>query len=154
VAKVIDSGDRRLVIGWAYVARKPDGTLARDSGGIRLHPDGRRTPVDTGGDIIDTPEALRAFEDKFYDFLGSASAGADDMHVDFDVAKVVGGIVFTPDLIEVLNAKGVLPIGALAVIRIPDTPRGNQLWSDVRNGKRRQLSLVMSVVREQVPEAA
>lgn len=130
VFKVDD--ERRLVYAWASVARKADGSL----------------PHDSQGDVIDTPEALKAWEDAFYDFIPRAMT-ADDMHVDFDVAKIVGGLVFTPELVNALGVpEGVLPTAALVVTRIPETPRGDELWQAIKSGQRKMMSIVASVTRE------
>lgn len=127
----IDEAQRR-VYGWAHIVRKADGTL----------------PHDSQGDVVDTPEALLAWENAWYDFLPKA-ATADDMHVDFDVAAIKSGLVFTPDLCKALGiAEGTLPTGTLIVIDIPKTERGDALWSDVITGKRKMLSIVASVMRE------
>lgn len=102
VLKSVDAHDPlgtpppRRVVAWAYVARKADGTLAYDDGGTTIV-NGKAKHI-TDRDVVDTPEALRAFEDGFYDFIGSGLAGADDMHEDFHVAKIVGGLVLTPEL--------------------------------------------------------
>lgn len=136
ISKVDD--ERRLVYAWASIARKADGTL----------------PHDSQGDVIDTPEAEQAWEDAFYDFLPRA-ATADDMHTDFDVAQIVGGVVTTPELAKALSIPdGTLPTGALIVVRVPKTPRGDALWSDIRTGKRKMMSIVASVSREEIAEAA
>lgn len=128
---------QRRVYGWASIARKADGTL----------------PHDSQGDVIDTPEAVRAWENAFYEFLPKA-ATADDMHVDFGVAKIVGGLAFTPDLTKALGVPdGILPTGLFIVVDIPKTARGDQLWSDVTTGKRRMFSIVASVLREELPDA-
>ena len=78
----------------AYVARKADGSLAFDSGGTTTNADGSTVDDATAQDVVDTPEAMKAFTDAFYSFLSSGKAGADDMHTDFDVARVVGGLAF------------------------------------------------------------
>lgn len=136
ILKTADA-ERRLVYAWASIARKADGSL----------------PHDSQGDVIDTPEAERAWEDAFYDFLPKA-ATADDMHVEFDVAQIVGGIVTTPELTKALGIPdNTLPTGALIVVRIPKTARGDALWSDILTGKRRMMSIVASVAREQIKEA-
>lgn len=127
----VDEAQRR-VYGWASIARKADGSL----------------PHDSQGDVIDTPEALRAWENAAYEFL-PAAATADDMHVDFGVAKIVGGLVFTPDLSKSLGIPdGIMPTGFLIVVDIPKTERGDALWQDVVTGKRKMFSIVASVVRE------
>lgn len=128
---------QRRVYGWASIARKADGTL----------------PHDSQGDVIDTPEAVRAWENAFYEFLPQA-ATADDMHVDFGVAKIVGGLAFTPDLTKALGIPdGILPTGLFIVVDIPKTERGNQLWADVTTGKRKMFSIVASVLREELADA-
>ena len=130
----IDEAQRR-VFGWAHIVRKADGTLPRDS----------------QGDVVDTDEAVKAWEDAWYEFL-PAAATADDMHVDFDVAKIEGGLVFTPDLTKSLGIPdGILPTGAFIVVRIPKSERGDALWADVTTGKRKMFSIVASVVREDIP---
>lgn len=137
IFKTADS-ERRLVYAWASVARKADGSL----------------PEDSQGDVIDTPEAERAWEDAFYDFIPKA-ATADDMHVDFDVAQIVGGVVVTQDLAKALGVPdGILPTAQLVVVRIPRTARGDQLWADIQTGKRRMMSIVASVVRQPIAGAA
>lgn len=145
--------EQRRVIAWAYIARKADGTLAYDSGGQTSL---NGTPIEdaTDRDVIDTPEALRAFEDSFYAFLGSGLAGADDMHIEWNVAKPVGGFVTTPDVLKALGATGTLPVGALVVIDVPRTTRGNALWADIKTGRKRHLSIVASVEREVIADAA
>lgn len=127
---------QRRVYGWASIARKADGTL----------------PHDSQGDVIDTPDAIRAWENAFYDFIPKA-ATADDMHVDFGVAKIVGGLAFTPDLTKSLGIpEGIMPTGLFIVVDIPRTPRGDQLWSDVTTGKRKMFSIVASVLREELAD--
>lgn len=124
--------ERRLVYAWASIARRADGSL----------------PVDSQGDVIDTPEALRAWEDAFYEFLPNQPT-ADDMHEDYGVAKISGGLVFTPELTKAMGIPdGVLPTGALVVTKIPKTSRGDMLWEDIKAGRRRMMSIVASVERE------
>lgn len=126
--------ERRLVYAWASVARRADGTL----------------PEDSQGDVIDTDEALRAWEDAFYDFLPHQPT-ADDMHQDYGVAEIVGGLVFTPELTKAMGVPdGILPTGALVVSRIPQTARGDELWDDIKAGRRAMMSIVASVEREAI----
>jgi len=128
--------DSRRVYGWAHVARKADGSL----------------PHDSQGDVIDTPEALKAWENAFYDFIPKA-ATADDMHVEFDVAKIVGGLAFTPDVTKALGIPdGTLQTGYFIVVEVPRTPRGDQLWDDITTGKRRMFSIVAAVEREEIAD--
>ena len=151
--KHVDQAQRRL-IGWAYVARKADGTLPFDSGGTTTI-NGKVVEDATDQDVIDTPEAMKALEDAFYEFIASGKAGADDMHVDFDVGRVVGGMVFTPEVTKALDIPaGTLPTGALCVIDIPKTERGNQLWADIVSGKKTALSAVVAIRREEIQDAA
>lgn len=146
VEKVDD--DQRRVYAWAYVTHKADGSLAFDSGGETR--DGAGNVVaGTERDVVDTPEALKAFTDAFYEFVSSGKAGSDDMHVDFDVARVVGGLVFEPDVTKALKIPdGVVPTGAVVVIDVPTTERGNQLWQAIKSGERKQLSMVARIQRE------
>lgn len=145
---------QRRLIGWAYVTHKADGSLAIDSGGTTTV-NGKVVEGATDQDIVDTPEALKALEDSFYDFVSSGTATADDMHVDFGVAKIKGGIFFTPEVSKALGIpEGTLPTGALCVIDIPETPRGDQLWADVESGKKGALSSVVLIEREVLEDAA
>jgi hypothetical protein len=145
--------EERRIVGWAYVARKADGTLADDSGG-ETKVNGKRVENATAGDIVDTPEALRALKDSFYEFIGSGAASADNMHVDFEVGKIVGGLFFEPDLTRALSIPdNTLPTGALVVIELPETERGNALLADVKSGRKTQLSAVMQIERVPVDEA-
>lgn len=133
----VDEAQRR-VFGWASIARKADGTL----------------PHDSQGDVIDTPEAQLAWENAFYEFLPKA-ATADDMHVDFGVAKIVGGMVFTPDVTKALGIPdGIIPTGQLIVVDIPKTERGEALWADVVSGRRKMFSIVATVAREELADAS
>lgn len=134
----IDAAQRR-VYGWASVARKADGSL----------------PVDADGDVIDTPEAVRAWENSFYEFFFDAARTMDDMHVDFGVAKRITGIVLTDDLKAAMGVPdGILPTAALIVVDIPKTERGDALWADIVAGKRKMLSIVARVAREELTDAA
>jgi hypothetical protein len=145
--------EKRRVIAWAYVARKADGTLGTDSGG--------KTTIDsveienaTDRDVVDTPEAFKALEDSFYEFISSGKAEADDMHVEVGVAKPVGGVAFTPEVIKALGIpEGIVPLGILTVIDIPKNERGDQLLADIHSGKRRQLSIVAAVQRTAIESA-
>lgn len=156
VSIAIKSADvsKRRLIGWAYVARKADGTLPFDSGGTTRDPQGNVID-DTDQDVVDTPEAQKALEDSFYQFVSSGTATADDMHVDFNVAKISGGVFFTPEVTKALGIPdGILPTGALVVIDIPQTPRGDALLADVVSGKKGFLSSVVAIHREAIPDAA
>lgn len=131
----LDESERR-VYGWAHIARKADGSL----------------PHDSQGDVIDTPEALAAWKDACFSFLSDA-ATADDMHVDFGVAKIVSGQPFDPDLTKALGIPdGILPTGLLITVEIPRTERGDKLWSDVITGKRKMFSIVASVERQEIAD--
>lgn len=151
--KAVMESQRRL-IGWAYVTHKADGSLAIDSGGT-TRVDGQVVDSGFDQDIVDTPEAMRTLEDSFYDFISSGQATADDMHVDFGVAKIKGGVFVTPEVAKALGIPdGILPTGALVVIDIPKTERGDALWADVVSGKKRALSSVVYIERQEIADAA
>lgn len=130
--------ERRLIFGWAHIARKADGSL----------------PYDSQGDVVDTPEALKAWEDRFYDFLPE-SPTADDMHEEFGVAKIVGGLCFTPEVTKALGIPdGIIPTGQFIVVRVPNTPRGDTLWDEAKSMQKPAFSIVAAVRRVPLAEAA
>ena len=47
---------------------------------------------------------------------------------------------------------GVLPTGAVVVIDVPRTERGNQLWADIKSEKRKQMSIVARIRREPIDD--
>lgn len=152
--KAVLPSQRRL-IGWAYVARKADGTLPFDSGGTTKDQAGNVIPDATQRDVIDTAEAMKALEDSFYEFLSSGKATADDMHREFGIAPIVGGIVVTPEVTKALGIPdGTLPTGVLCVIDIPKTPQGDRLLTEVVSGEKCSFSSVMLVERQEIPDAA
>lgn len=134
--------ERRLVFGWASVATKADGTLADDS----------------QGDVIDTPEAQRAWEDAFYEYVRLVGKG-DDMHEFFGVADLIECCVFTPDKTAAI-AKGLglsgesQFVGAWVGYYLPETERGEEAWQAVKTGRRGAFSIVASVLREELADAA
>lgn len=143
------SDEERLVYGWAYVTDKGDGTA----------------PLDTDGDVVDTPEAFAAFKRAFWSYFADHRTG-DDMHVNFNVAELRDGIVFTPEVgravlteqaRKVLDAAGVTqptPTGAFISLQIPHTENGDRVWHAVKSGERRMLSIVAAVEREALTNAA
>lgn len=146
-------GTKRLV-GWAYIARKADGTLADDSGGTTRDAAGNVIADATAGDIVDTPEAEKAFADALYGFLSSGKATGDVMHVDFDQTRIVGGMWIDQDVAKAMGVPaGILPTGALVVIEIPDTEKGAELWKRYDSGELRSLSAVLSIERVPVEES-
>ena len=134
--------ERRLVFGWASVAVKADGTL----------------PEDSQGDVIDTPEAQRMWEDAFYAYVSEIGKG-DDMHQLFGVADLVECCVFTPDKTAAI-AKGLgltgesNAVAAWVGFHLPETEQGNQAWAAVKSGERAGLSIVATVLREELADAA
>lgn len=139
--------DKRRVISWCYVARKADGSLSMDSGGTTTV-NGVVVPNASDRDVVDTPESLKSMEDAFYAFLSSGEATADDMHSEWKVARVVGGIVFSPETQKALKIPpGVVPLAIASVIDVPKNPRGDQLLADIASGKRKQMSIVAAIER-------
>lgn len=150
VSKTADTSPLRIHA-WAYVCRKADGTLPEDSGGTTTQ-NGMVVDDATDRDVVDTPEAERAMADALYDFIGSGSGSADDMHVEFGVGKVVGGLFVTQEIAKALSVPdGILPTGALVVI---DLPRQSSTAQAVLSGAKRQLSIVAAIHREEIDHAA
>jgi len=121
--------DRRLVWGWASVAQRADGSL----------------PYDTQGDVFDSPESVRAFEDAFHKYA-LRHRDADDMHRDFGVAKLVELVVVTPEKLALMKLAPASPdtpvVGAFVGYYVPPTPEGDRLWDAVKRGDRTQFSIV------------
>lgn len=133
--------DRRLVFGWASVAVKSDGSL----------------PNDAHGDVIDTPEVQRAWEDAFYTYVQEVAKG-DDMHEFFGVADLVECCVFTPEktasIAKSLGLSGESKfVGAWVGYRLPETKRGEDAWQAVKRGERNAFSIVATVTREELADA-
>lgn len=74
---------QQLVFGWANVMKHADGSDVDD----------------TQGDIVDTPEAIAAFEKAVYEYVELTGSG-DEMHENYGVAQIVESFFVTPDKLE------------------------------------------------------
>lgn len=115
--------ERRLVGGWAYVAKTADGEQV----------------VDHSGDFIDDeswPELVEAFI-----AYGLESRSGDDMHAVFGVAKLAELFVSDEERWEQLGVPaGMLPKGVFVSFRIDD--EHDDVWDAVKSGDRKALSIV------------
>ena len=121
--------DRRLVFGWAYIAKSKDGTVI----------------IDKQGDFIDDDWEL---ESAAYDFVLNSGLG-DEMHLQVPVSKVVESMVFTPDKIAKMGLpEGTLPTAWWVGFRVDD----DAVWDEVKKGTYRAFSVCGAGVRQKVDE--
>ena len=121
--------DRRLVFGWAYIAKSKDGTVI----------------IDKQGDFIDDDWEL---ESAAYDFVLNSGLG-DEMHLQVPVSKVVESMVFTPDKIAKMGLpEGTLPTAWWVGFRVDD----DAVWNEVKKGTYRAFSVGGAGVRQKVDE--
>ena len=120
--------ERKLVFGWAYIAKSTDGTVI----------------VDKQGDFIDDDWEL---ESAAYRFVKDFGGVGDEMHMDVPVSRIVESVVFTPEKLEKMGlAKDALPVGWWVGFQVED----DRVWADVKAGKYRAFSIGGAGVREKV----
>lgn len=140
IVKVDD--EARIVAGFASVAINADGSL----------------PEDTQGDVIDTPEAIKAWERAFYKYALDGRDG-DVQHEFFKVSRLVELLVFTPEktkaIAKRLGLKGdSQAVAAYVSYEVSKSKEGDKAWADVKAGKLPMFSIVASGKREDLPDAA
>ena len=105
---------RRMFFGWSYVVKK-NGEYVEDH----------------SGDIVDTPEAVDAMENAFYQYA-LHSRGGDDGHSVFGVAQLVEQVVFTPEKIEKMGLNPeTTPVGVWSGYYVPPTELGDRLLHSI-----------------------
>lgn len=137
--------ERRIVSGWASVAKNADGSL----------------PHDTQGDVIDTAEAIRAWDDAWIEYAKSARTG-DIQHEVFNATSLIEMLIVTPEKATAL-AKAIgatLPetgsqfVGAWVSYQLDESDVCKQAWADVKAGKLTAFSIVGSGERVELSDAA
>lgn len=117
--------EERLVFGWAYVAKRKDGT----------------TVIDHSGELIE-PETL---EKAWYEYVES-SRESNDMHEGPLTGTLVESVVFTPEKLATWGlAKDAMPVGAWVGFRVDQ-----EQFDKVKAGQRRMFSIEGTAVREEV----
>lgn len=111
--------DKRLVGGWAYVAKRRDGSQV----------------IDWSGDVVRDAGNL---EDAAYQFVEKSRNGDVD-HSRIPVATLVESMVFTPDKLAKIGVpEGVLPAaGWWTTFRVNDEPT----WQRVKRGELKAFSV-------------
>lgn len=109
--------DKRLVLAWASVVQKADGTPI----------------VDHQGDVIEFDDLEAAFIEAF---SGGGIAKGGEMHRDIGGADVVGQITLSRDE-RIAAGFGAGVAGALVKIRVTD----DALWAKVKSGEYSELSI-------------
>ncbi|CAB4193299.1 Phage-like element PBSX protein, XkdF [uncultured Caudovirales phage] len=127
IAKMDD--DRRLVFGWAYITKTPEGEVI----------------IDKQGDFVDDDQEL---EDAAYEFVKGEGLG-DEMHLDVPVSHVVESVVFTPEKLEKMGLPpGSLPVGWWVGFQVDS----DEVWGAVKNGVYKAFSIGGSGFREKVED--
>ncbi len=110
--------ERRMVFGWAYMAKRADGSAV----------------VDHSGDRVDNVASL---EFSAYEYVLKSREG-DVMHTRKTTSVLVESMVFTPEKCEALGlAKDALPVGWWVGFKILD----EDAWEGVKSGKYAMFSI-------------
>lgn len=110
--------DKRLVFGWAYMAKRAGGDAV----------------VDHSGDRVDNIELL---ELSAYEYVLESREG-DVMHTQKQTSVLVESMVFTPEKCEALGlAKDALPVGWWVGFKVLD----KDAWEGVKSGKYAMFSI-------------
>lgn len=118
--------DRRLVFGWAYVAKQGDEQV-----------------VDHSGDFVVDVEGL---EDAAYDYVLKSREG-DTMHDGPPTATLVESFVSTPEKLEKMGLEAdAMPTGWFVGFRVHD----DQTWAKVKDGTLKMFSIQGEGAREPV----
>lgn len=124
--------ERGQVFGWAYMFSK-DGTPV----------------VDHSGDVIDTPEAVSAFEEAFHKYVLDHRTGDLD-HESFGVSRLIEAFVLTKDKAQAMGIDTDRE-GAWVGYEIDrSTPEGLKAWELVKTGERPSFSIVGSGTRKAI----
>ena len=120
--------DRRIIFGWAYVAKDKDGDQVYDH----------------SGDFVTKAENL---EDKAYDFVLKSRTG-NDIHMKKDVATLIESVVVTKEKRRAMGIPdGILPDTAWWVgFKVHD----DDTWDMVKSGERAMFSIGGRGVRKEV----
>ena len=120
--------DRRIIFGWAYVAKDKDGDQVYDH----------------SGDFVTKAENL---EDKAYDFVLKSRTG-NDIHMKKDVATLIESVVVTKEKRQAMGIPdGILPDTAWWVgFKVHD----DDTWDMVKSGERAMFSIGGRGVRKEV----
>ncbi len=117
--------ERRRFYGWAYVAKRADGSQV----------------TDYSGDVIRTPEAMEALEDAFHAYVRDGGAG-DDNHELFGASKLIEAVAMTKEKAELMGIDGPIQEGLWVGFEAMPSPAGEALWKRVKSGERAMLSIV------------
>lgn len=110
--------DKRLVFGWAYMAKRAGGDAV----------------VDHSGDRVDNIELL---ELSAYEYVLMSREG-DVMHTQKRASVLIESMVFTPEKCEALGlAKDALPVGWWVGFKVLD----DDAWEGVKSGKYAMFSI-------------
>lgn len=110
--------DRRMVFGWAYVAKRADGSAV----------------VDHSGDRVDNVDSL---EFSAYDYVLKSREG-DVMHTRKQTSVLIESMVFTAEKCEALGLdKDAVPTGWWVGFKILD----DEAWEGVKSGKYAMFSI-------------
>lgn len=118
--------DRRLVFGWAYVAKRVDGAQV----------------VDYSGDYVEDIDGL---EDAAYDYVLNSREG-DEMHTEKVAAQLVESMLFTPAKTEAMGLAKDAPTGWWIGLKVLN----EDTWAKVKDGTLRMFSIAGSGEREAV----
>ena len=110
--------EKRLVFGWAYMAKRVGGDAV----------------VDHSGDRVDNIDLL---EQSAYEYVLMSREG-DVMHTQKQVSVLVESMLFTPEKCEALGlAKDALPVGWWVGFKVLD----DDAWEGVKSGKYAMFSI-------------
>lgn len=119
--------ERRVALGWAYVAKTADG----------------QPVVDHSGDTDVDPQNL---EDVAFDYVLHSREG-DEMHTEKVTSRLVESVVFTPEKLAKMGiAEGTVPLGWWVGFRIDS----DATWAKVKDGSLRAFSVFGSGEREPI----
>ena len=125
IAKV--DPERRIVGGWAYVAKNADGSQV----------------VDHSGEFV---EDVQSLEDAAAAFVADSREG-DEMHTEPVIAKLVGSMVFTREKLAAMGAPdAALPTGWWVEFRVDS----DDTWAKVKKGDLAMFSIAGTADREAV----
>lgn len=126
---------------------KSEPELRRFWGKGYIHTTSDGQVIDHSGDVIDTPEAQRALEEAFYEYVKDIRTG-DAEHLFFDAADMIEGVVVTAEK----KAAGLFPAdmdeGIYVGFECVDSDEGDRLWDGVKDRRLKSLSIVGEGIKE------